>query len=85
MKITTTLSLSFLLGASYLPAAMAQTINGTLGTPSATITIDGKQIPAPPPKFGGVIKETLEGSKTWWPPRLAAAQRRAQRAAHHDG
>ena len=71
MKITTTLSLSFLLGASYLPAAMAQTINGTLGTPSATITIDGKQIPAPPPKFGGVIKETLEGSKTWWPPRLA--------------
>jgi arylsulfatase A-like enzyme len=48
---------------------MAQQINGTLGSPSATITIDGKQLPPPPPKFGGVIKETLEGSKSWWPPR----------------
>jgi hypothetical protein len=68
MKITT-LSLSFLLGVSYLAQANAQTINGTLGSPSATIKIDGKQIPTSPPKFGGVIKETLEGSKTWWPPR----------------
>jgi arylsulfatase A-like enzyme len=48
---------------------MAQQINGTLGSPSATITIDGKQLPPPPPEFGGVIKETLEGSKSWWPPR----------------
>ena len=48
---------------------VAQTIDGTLGTPSATVTIDGKQLPPPPPQFGGVIKETLEGSKTWWPPR----------------
>src|ERR1700710_1195677 len=70
MKITTTLSLSFLLGTSYLPAAMAQTINGTLGSPSATTTIQGSQIPAVPPKFGGVIKETLEGSRTWWPPNV---------------
>ena len=43
MKITTTFSLSFLLGASYLPAAMAQTVNGTLGSPSATTTIQGNQ------------------------------------------
>src|SRR3979490_1756 len=70
MKIMTTLSLSFLLGTSYLPGAMAQTVNGTLGSPSATITIQGNQIPAVPPKFGGVIKETLEGSKTWWPPNV---------------
>src|ERR1700712_4783738 len=70
MKITTTLSISFLLSASYLPAAMAQTVNGTLGLPSATTTIQGDQIPAPDPKFGGVIKETLDGSKVWWPPRI---------------
>src|SRR3979490_3528822 len=70
MKIMTTLSLSFLLGTSYLPGAMAQTVNGTLGSPSATTTIQGNQTPAPPPKFGGVIKETLEGSKTWWPPNV---------------
>jgi arylsulfatase A-like enzyme len=70
MKITTTLSLSFLLGTSYLPAAMAQTVSGTLGSPSATTTIQGNQIPAPPPKFGGVIKELATESKTWWPPNV---------------
>src|SRR6201747_1762925 len=70
MKITTTLSLSFLLSASYLPTAFAQTVNGTLGQPSATITIKGDQIPTPPPKFGGVIKENSKDSKPWWPPTV---------------
>jgi arylsulfatase A-like enzyme len=70
MKITTTLSLSFLLGTSYLPGAVAQTVNGTLGSPSATTTIQGNQIPAAPPNFGGVIKETAKDSKTWWPPTV---------------
>jgi hypothetical protein len=32
MKITTTLSLSFLLGASFLPAANAQQTTGVLGS-----------------------------------------------------
>ena len=53
-----------------LGSALAQQVTGTPGSPSATTTINGNQIPAPPPKFGGVIKETLEGSKTWWPPRV---------------
>jgi arylsulfatase A-like enzyme len=70
MKITTALSLGFLLGTSYLPDALAQQINGTPGSPSATITIDGKQLPPPPPKFGGVIKESAKDSKPWWPPRV---------------
>ena len=70
MKITMTLSLSFLLSASHLPGAIAQTISGTPGSPSATIAIDGKQLPPPPPKFGGVIKETAKDSKPWWPPRV---------------
>jgi arylsulfatase A-like enzyme len=70
MKITTALSLGFLLGASYLPGSMAQQINGTLGSPSATTTIQGNQIPAPPPKFGGVVKELATDSKTWWPPNV---------------
>jgi arylsulfatase A-like enzyme len=48
----------------------AQQVTGELGSPSATTTIQGNQIPAPEPKFGGVIKETLQGSKTWWPPRI---------------
>ena len=52
------------------PSAQAQQITGTPGDPSATVTIDGKQIPAPPMKFGGVIKESALESKQWWPPRI---------------
>jgi arylsulfatase A-like enzyme len=48
----------------------AQVVTGTLGDPSATTTVNPKQLPAGEPPFGGVIKETLEGSKTWWPPRI---------------
>jgi len=48
----------------------AQQINGTPGSASATETIDGKQLPAPPLKFGGVLKEDVKDSKTWWPPRI---------------
>jgi len=51
-----------------LPAS-AQ-VTGVLGSPSATTTIDGKQLPSPPPKFGGVIKETAAESTPWWPPRV---------------
>jgi arylsulfatase A-like enzyme len=50
--------------------AVAQVVNGKLGSPSATITIDGKEIPAPEPKFGGVIKENAKESTPWWPPTI---------------
>jgi arylsulfatase len=50
-------------------ATAQQQTTGVPGSAGATTTIEGKQLPAPPPKFGGVIKETLQGSKTWWPPR----------------
>jgi arylsulfatase len=50
--------------------ASAQQVTGTLGSPNATITIDGKQLPAPPLEFGGVIKEQAKDSKPWWPPRI---------------
>jgi arylsulfatase len=49
---------------------MAQQIYGTPGTPSATMTIDGKQLPPPDPKFGGVIKDDALSSKYWWAPRV---------------
>ncbi|MBN9020326.1 MAG: arylsulfatase [Rhizobiales bacterium] len=52
-----------------LPAA-AQTLTGTLGSPSATTTISGAQLPPPPPAFGGVIKEKASDSTPWWPPRV---------------
>ena len=60
------LSLTVLVFAS----ASAQQITGTPGSPSATTTIDGKQIPPPDPKFGGVIKEKASESTPWWPPRV---------------
>ena len=48
----------------------AQQITGTPGSPSATTTIDGGQLPPPPSKFGGVISETVPKSKPYWPPRV---------------
>jgi arylsulfatase len=50
--------------------ATAQQIYGTPGSPSATMSIDGKQLPPPPPKFEGVIKENAKDSKPYWPPRV---------------
>ncbi len=49
---------------------MAQEITGVPGSPDATRTIDGKELPAPPLPFGGVIKENAAQSKPWWPPRI---------------
>ena len=51
-------------------AALAQQITGTPGSPSATTTIDGAELPPPPPKFEGVIKEDAKDSKPWWAPTV---------------
>ena len=50
--------------------ASAQQVTGVPGSPSATTTIDGKQLPPPDPKFGGVIKEKASESTPWWAPRV---------------
>ena len=52
-------------------SCIAQTVTGVPGSPSATIGIDGKQLPPLPPQFGGVIKEKASESKAWWPPAVA--------------
>ena len=54
------------------PSAQAQQIEttGTPGSPDATTTISGKQLPPPAPKFGGVIKDDALSSTRWWPPRV---------------
>ena len=46
-------------------AALAQQTTGTPGSPSATTTIPGTQLPAPPPKFDGVIDESATQSKPY--------------------
>src|SRR5262245_18848133 len=48
----------------------AQQITGTPGSPGATTTIQGDQLPAPPPKFGGKIERTTQSSKPYWPARI---------------
>lgn len=65
--------LPFALGAADKPgtqSAVSVQTTGTPGSASATTTIDGKQLPAPDPKFGGVIKDNAKDSKAWWAPRI---------------
>jgi len=64
------LSLSLLVGTTAVSSVFAQQTTGTPGAPGATTTIDGKQIPPPPPEFGGVINEKASDSKAWWAPRV---------------
>src|SRR5207249_496160 len=74
MKTNKYLLLSAMLAAAVLAAASSARAQvqttGTPGSPSATTTIDGKQLPAPPSKFGGVIKESVKDSTPYWPPRV---------------
>ena len=55
--------------ASGLALAQQQT-TGAPGSPGATATVSNKQLPAPDPKFGGVIKEGALQSQPWWAPRV---------------
>ena len=58
-----------------IASASAQQVTGAPGSPGATTTIDGKQIPPPPPKFGGVIREKASKSRSWWAPTGRPPQR----------
>jgi hypothetical protein len=49
---------------------IAQQLDGVLGAPGTTVTLDGKQLPPPDPGFGGVIKDRASESTPWWPPRV---------------
>jgi len=50
--------------------ALAQQVMGVPGSPAATTTIDGKQLPPPDPAFGGAIREKASESTAWWAPRV---------------
>jgi hypothetical protein len=54
--------------------AQAQTVTGTVGSPSATTTVPNTQLPPPDPKFGGTIKDGALQSKPWWAPRVVPPQ-----------
>jgi arylsulfatase len=55
----------------FLAQAHAVQTTGVAGSPSATTTIDGRQLPPPPDKhFGGKIEKTVGQSTPYWPPRV---------------
>jgi hypothetical protein len=65
--LTATVSLA----TSLAPSSWAEIqTTGEPGSPGATTTISGKELPAPDPKFGGVIKDDALQSKPWWAPRV---------------
>ena len=66
----------FLLGltAAAPGAALSQQVTGTLGAPSATMSVSGVQLPAPQMPFGGIIKDGALQSTPWWQPRIVPPQ-----------
>jgi arylsulfatase A-like enzyme len=64
------LAAATLLALGCAAASAQQVTTGVLGSPGATTTIDGKQLPPPDPRFGGVIKEKASESTPWWAPRV---------------
>ena len=44
-------------------------INGTSGSPSATTTVEGTQLPPPPQEFKGKIERDAAQSASYWPMR----------------
>ena len=56
--------------ACFYPAAAQQQVTGTLGSSSATSTIDDQSLPAAPSEFGGTINLDAQESTAWWPPTV---------------
>src|SRR5262249_3374616 len=51
-------------------SAVGQGTTGVPGLPDATTTIDGRDLPPPPPAFGGEINPNALQSKPYWPARV---------------
>ncbi|HRW16856.1 MAG TPA: hypothetical protein P5166_16670, partial [Amaricoccus sp.] len=70
MRVHSILLSSILLIGVVPAGTSAQVVTGVLGSPAATTTIPGNQLPPPAPAFGGVIKDDALQSTPWWPPRV---------------
>jgi arylsulfatase len=64
------LSLSGIILISLTGHVLAQQTTGVPGSPSATTTIDGAQLPPPPQKFEGKIERNAAQSTPYWPARV---------------
>jgi arylsulfatase len=56
--------------AVFASGAFAQQASAPPGSPAATMTIPGNQLPPAPQKFEGVIKGTAQQSTPYWPARV---------------
>ena len=63
------MSLALMLALAASPA-LAQQVTGVLGSPEATTTIPGNQLPPPPQQFGGKIERNAAQSTPYWPARV---------------
>src|SRR5262245_36619161 len=63
-------ALGFVAATAQQRAPKAPQIAGEPGSPSATTTILGNQLPPLPPEFGGKIEKTAAKSTPYWPPRV---------------
>jgi arylsulfatase A-like enzyme len=70
VKLVVAIAVSGVAFALYASCAIAQHVTGELGSPSATTTLSGTQLPPPDPTFGGVIKDKASESTAWWAPRI---------------
>ena len=67
-KLISVTGLSLLLGGTTM---FAVEVTGVLGSPSATTTVKGDQLPPPPDtRFGGKIERNALDSTPYWPPRV---------------
>jgi arylsulfatase A-like enzyme len=64
------LTLALLAATALTSAATAQETAGAAGSPSATTTIPGNQLPPPQQKFEGKIERNAAQSTPWWPARV---------------
>lgn len=72
MNYRAIVSILFLTSATSAPAfaQQAQPTTPPPGSPAATITIPGDQLPPPPQKFGGKIERDATKSTPFWPARV---------------
>ncbi len=74
MKTATLLVSTLALTTLAFASASAQQTTGAPGSPSATTTIDGQQIPSPPQEFRGKIERNAAQSTPYWPARVVPPQ-----------
>lgn len=61
---------SSIMSAAFVTLTAVAAMGQQPGSPSATTTVDGKQLPPPPQKFGGTIDRDAMKSKPYWPARV---------------